>query len=76
LGVLPPPLPAPSPPGSPPAWGVILGEAFQAERALEGIARELAFLTADPAVGALATRLAARASRDGEEVRRLYLRYS
>jgi hypothetical protein len=72
--VLPPPYP--SPPETPLSWGVILGEAFQAERVLEAIARELAVLTTDPATKALATRLAAGAGRDGREVRRLYLRYS
>jgi hypothetical protein len=76
LGVAPPSPPLLSPPRSPLAWGVILGEAFQGERALEGIGRELAGLTLDPAVRVLATRLAAGAGRDGREVRRLYLRYS
>ena len=76
LGVSAPPLPAPHPPGTPPSWGVILGEAFQAERILAGVARELAGLTADPAVRALATRLTAGVARDREEVLKLYLRYS
>jgi hypothetical protein len=55
---------------------VILGEAFQAERFLEEMGRELAGLTPDPAVRALALRLATAAARDGREVRRLYLQYS
>ena len=76
FGVAAPMLPPPSPPGTPLSWGVILGEAFQAERVLEAIARELAVLTTDPAIKALATRLAAGAGRDGGEVRRLYIRYS
>jgi hypothetical protein len=33
-------------------------------------------LAPDPAVGALAARLAAAAHRDREEVRKLYLRYT
>ena len=76
LGVSAPSLPPPLPSGAPPSWGVILGEAFQAERVLEGIGRELTGLTADPTVRGLATRLAAAMARDREEVRRLYLRYS
>jgi hypothetical protein len=38
--------------------------------------RELAGLTEDPAVRALALRLVAGAGRDGQEVRKLYLRYT
>ena len=76
LGVSAPSAPPPPPAGGPPAWGVILGEAFQAERSLEGMGRELAGLTPDPGVRALALRLASAAARDGEEVRRLYLQYS
>ena len=76
LGVSAPFLPAPLPPWTPPSWGVILGEAFQAERILVGVARELAGLTADPVVSALATRLTAGVARDREEVLKLYLRYS
>jgi hypothetical protein len=76
LAVPPPALPVSSPVATPPRWGVILGEAFQAERDLEGIGRELAGLAPDPAVKALAARLAAGADRDGREVRRLYLRYT
>ena len=68
-----PPLPST---GGSPAWGVILGEAFQAERALEEMGRELAGLTEEPADRALALRLATAAARDAAEVRRLYLRYS
>jgi hypothetical protein len=76
LGV-PAPLLAPAPAaGTAPGWGVVLGEAFQAERTLEEVGRELAGLTADPAVRALGARLAAAADRDGKEVRKLYLRYS
>ena len=72
---------APSPPpemvaGTAPGWGVILGEAFQAERTLGQMCRELAGLTADPAVRAMGTRLAAATDRDGQEVRKLYLQYS
>ena len=58
------------------SWGATLGEAFQAERVLEGIARELAGLAPDPPVRALAARLVAAVSRDREEVRKLYLRYT
>jgi hypothetical protein len=76
FGVAAPVLPPPSPPVTPLSWGVILGEAFQAERVLESIARELAILTTDPAIKALAMRLAAGAGRDRGEVRKLYLRYS
>jgi hypothetical protein len=76
LGVPVPTVPPASPPDSALSWGVILGEAFQGERALEWTARELAILAPDPAVRAQAARLAAGAARDGEEVRRLYLRYS
>ena len=66
----------PLPPGAPLSWGVILGEAFQAERVLAGFGRELTGLAPDPAIRALATRLAAGLGRDREEVRRLYLRYT
>jgi hypothetical protein len=76
LGVPVPSLPPASPPNSAPSWGVILGEAFQGERALEWTGRELAALAPDPAAKALTARLAAGAARDGEEVRRLYLRYT
>jgi hypothetical protein len=76
LGVPAPSLPPPAPQWSPLAWGVILGEAFQDERVLEGIGRELAGLAPDPAVRALAARFAAGAGRDRADVRRLYLRYS
>jgi hypothetical protein len=57
-------------------WGVVLGEAFQAERALELAGRQLGALAEDPAVRALAAQLAAGAARDRAEVRKLYLRYS
>jgi hypothetical protein len=76
LGVPAPSLPPPLPSGAPLSWGVILGKAFQAERVLEGISRELTGLTEDPVVRALATRLTAGVGRDRGEVRRLYLRYS
>ena len=64
------------PTSPPPAWGVILGEAFQGERALERTARELAHLARDPPLKALADRLATGAGQQGREVRKLYLRYS
>ena len=64
------------PPGRPAGWGVVLGEAFQGERALEGVGRELARLTVDQDVRATASRLAAAAAKDGGEVRKLYLQYS
>ena len=76
LGVSAPLLPPPLPSRAPVSWGEILGEAFQAERVLEGVGRELAGLTSEPTVRALATRLIAGVSRDREEVRRLYLRYT
>lgn len=76
LGVPVPFVPPAAPPGSAVSLGVILGEAFQAERALERTGRELATLAGDPAVKALAARLAAGAARDGAAVRKLYLRYS
>jgi hypothetical protein len=77
LGVSAPVQPLSPPPlGGPPSWGETLGTAFQTERVLEGIARELAGLTPEPAVRALATRLVAAVSRDREEVRKLYLRYT
>jgi hypothetical protein len=70
----------PAAPGLPepplPAWGVIFGEAFEAERDVERIARELLALTTDPSVRALAGRLAVGASAHRGEVRRLYLRYT
>lgn len=69
-----------SPPSAPLAmageWSVALGEAFQAERALEMAGRQLGALAEDPAVRALAAGLAAGAARDRAEVRKLYLRYS
>jgi hypothetical protein len=71
-------LPAPPAPGDPErSWGAILGEAFQAERTLERVARELASVAAgDPAMVALSTRLTSEIARDREGVRRLYLRYT
>jgi hypothetical protein len=76
LGVSAPVLPPPLPSGVPVSWGEILGKAFQAERVLEGVGRELAGLTSEPTVKVVATRLIAAVSRDREEVRRLYLRYT
>lgn len=76
LGGLEPPGPLPAPPEMGGEWGVALGEAFQAERALELAGRQLAALAEDPGVQALAARLATGAARDREEVRKLYLRYS
>ena len=73
---LTPAVPSETPAESSPDWGVTLGEAYQGERALEGTARELAALTTDTAVRALALRLVTGTGRDGGEVRKLYLRYS
>ena len=75
LGVTTPPAPS-SPSGPERPWGVVLGEAFQAERALERVARELAAGAGDPAIRALSARLTSEIARDREEVRRLYLRYT
>ena len=61
---------------TPVSWGAILGAIFQDERVLEGIARELAGLASDPSIRALAARLVTAVSRDREEVRKLYLRYT
>jgi hypothetical protein len=61
---------------APLSWGVILGEAFQGERVIERLGRELAVLARDPLVKAGAARVAVGAARDGETVRKLYLRYS
>jgi len=70
-------LPAPPAPGDPErSWGAILGEAFQAERTLGRVARELAAMAGDPAMVALSTRLNSEIARDREGVRRLYLRYT
>jgi hypothetical protein len=66
----------PPPSGAPPAWGVILGEAFQGERELEATARELASLAPDSASKALAARLAVATARGAGKVRKLYLRYT
>jgi hypothetical protein len=69
--------PAPPPPSGPdPSWGVVLGGAFQAERTLGRVARELAVGAGDPATRALSARLTSEIARDREEVRRLYLRYT
>ena len=76
LGVTGTSAPPPAPLKAPLSWGVILGEAFQGERAIERIGRELAVLATAPPVKALGARLAAGAARDGKEVRSLYLRYS
>jgi hypothetical protein len=57
-------------------WGVELAEAFQGERDVEWTSRELAVLAEDPALKVLAARLAGGVARDGEEIRKLYLRYS
>ena len=64
------------PRASSPRWGVILGEAFQAERALERLGSELGALAPEPTLQALAGRMAAAAARQGREVRKLYLRYT
>jgi hypothetical protein len=74
LGVPAPP--APPPPGPARHWGVVLGEAFRGERDLERTSRDLAGLAEDPALKALAARLAGETARDAAEVRKLYLRYS
>ena len=74
-GGAPPRRPRP-PPVTPVSWGATLGAIFQDERVLEGIARELAGLACGSAIRALAARLVAAASRDREEVRKLYLRYT
>jgi hypothetical protein len=66
------------PPGTmaiPPRWGVVLREAFEAERALESLGRELAVLAEADPLRALGARLAEAGARDRDEVRRLYLRY-
>ena len=76
LGVSVPLLPPLPPSEAPASWGEILGKAFQSERVLEGVSRELAGLTSEPSLRALASRLIAAVSRDREEVRRLYLRYT
>jgi hypothetical protein len=60
----------------PNAWGPVFREAFEGERALEALGRDLAVLGGDPRLGAVGARLTAAAARDRAEVRRLYLRYS
>jgi hypothetical protein len=67
-------VPPPSGPDRP--WGVVLGEAFQAERTLERVVRELAAGAVDPGTRALSARLNSEIARDLGEVRRLYLRYT
>jgi hypothetical protein len=68
---------APPPPSGPDRpWGVVLGEAFQAERTLERVGRELAAGAGDPGTRALSARLTSEIARDRAEVRRLYLRYT
>ena len=68
---------APPPPSGPDRpWGVVLGEAFQAERTLERVVRELAAGAGDPGIRALGARLNSEIARDRGEVRRLYLRYT
>lgn len=76
LGVSAPVTAPAAPPGTNSSWGVVLGEAFQDERIVEEMGRELAGLTADPAIRALGLRLAGAAARNAGEVRKLYLRYS
>lgn len=76
LGVPGPSASPATPPGSRAGWGTILGEAFQGERMVETIARELAVLASEPLLKALGARLASGAARDGQEVRKLYLRYT
>jgi hypothetical protein len=68
---------APPPPSGPDrSWGVVLGEAFQAERTLERVGRELTAGAGDPATHALRARLTSEIAQDRQEVRRLYLRYT
>jgi hypothetical protein len=55
---------------------VALGQAFQAERTMEWVSRELAVLAEDPTIRALAALLTGQMALDREEVRKLYLRYS
>ena len=74
LGVTAAAPPAPSGPARP--WGVVLGEAFQAERTLERVGRELAAVEGDPGTRALRPVSVLEIARDREEVRRLYLRYT
>ena len=76
LGVTPPGVAPSASATAAPRWGVILGQAFQDERTLEWTARELAVLAGDPTLRALAARLAGVSARDGQEIRKLYLRYS
>jgi hypothetical protein len=76
LGISTPAATSTPPTGVHAGWGVVFGEAFQGERALKEVGRQLAGLTGDRDVRALATRLADAAGRDGGRVRKLYLRYS
>jgi hypothetical protein len=57
-------------------WGAILGEAFQAERTLERITREVAAGVVDPPTRALMAGLAIQIARDRDAVRRLYVQYT
>jgi hypothetical protein len=66
----------PVPSAAPPRWGVLLGKAFEGERALESAAGELARLPLARTLAVAGARIAAAAARDQETVRRLYLRYS
>jgi hypothetical protein len=76
LGVHTPSPSSAAPTESRPEWGVILGQAFQDERTVEGLARDLAGLLPDPAGRALGAGVARGASQDRATVRGLYLRYS
>ena len=56
---------APPPPSGPDRpWGVVLGEAFQAERTLGRVGRELAAGAGDPGTRALSARLTSEIARD------------
>jgi len=68
--------PAAGPPGTGVRWGLVLGEAFRGERALELAARQLGAFSPAPTLQALARSLAEGAARDLGAVRKLYLRYS
>jgi hypothetical protein len=57
-------------------WGAILGEAFQGERTLERITREVAAGVVDPPTRALMAGLAIQIARDRDAVRRLYVQYT
>jgi len=67
----------PDPEAGPPRWGVLLGKAFETERALEQASTQLARLAPPGTPGrAVAARLAGQVALDRATVRRLYLRYS